>query len=120
MRTCSTLVLLLMLPAVALAGNSSTVSQAGKNNKQATRQTGQNISVTVQHGNDNYANTQQTGRHNISAIAQMGDGHQRSVVQNGNDQGYGSLQFNSRFYKSSTTLVGGNDASSVTLSFEGN
>jgi hypothetical protein len=99
------------------AENRATIVQFGIGNMQTMIQQGSNTAVVVQGGAGNSSDIQQSGEKNVAAVAQVGTGLSRTVVQDGDRLGYGSIQATSNL-TGSFTATGGNAYTSVTADLD--
>jgi hypothetical protein len=97
----------------ASAENRAAIMQMGIGNMQSTFQAGSNTAVVVQVGVENDVELAQNGEGNVAAIAQVGENHSRTVVQDGDRLGYGSIQANNAL-TGSFSQTGGNSFTSIT------
>ncbi|MFT6168565.1 MAG: hypothetical protein ACJAR9_000675 [Celeribacter sp.] len=109
---------LVCAPLTAFGQNISDTQQVGENNLQTTVQSGRNTALTQQYGSNNIASIAQSGKYNLATISQIGDDHEKSIVQTGNYDGFGSVQINKKTFVGSFSGTGGNAITSTTLEFE--
>lgn len=101
----------------ATAENKLQVVQIGVDNMQSTLQSGRNTAAVVQAGTENNVSLVQNGNDNVAGIAQIGAGHTRTVVQDGDRLGYGSIQASSNL-TGSFSRTGGNAFTSTTADLD--
>lgn len=99
--------------------NWAKTAQIGLSNEASTNQSGSSFAVTTQLGENNSADTDQSGENNGSVIIQVGDDHTMTSTQTGN-QGFGSVQVDSKDATGNWSGVGGNANVSITVLMEFN
>lgn len=117
MRIQAALAIALLMSTGAQAQNFSQTFQGGFGNSQVTFQSGGlNLSATAQAGSNNSSTTIQNGTGNLSSIVQIGEGYNQVSVQAGNNNGFSSLQVQTRPEAGSFVSVrtGGNGNLSIT------
>ena len=97
----------------ASAQNRVDVRQIGIGNMQSTFQAGRNAAAIAQFGSMNDVQLEQNGEGNVAGIAQIGENLSRSIVQDGDRLGYGSIQATSPL-TGSFSRTGGNSFTSTT------
>jgi hypothetical protein len=105
------------LAVAATAENQIQVVQIGVGNMQSTLQSGSNTATVIQAGTENNVSLVQNGSDNAAGIAQVGADHTRTVVQDGDRLGYGSIQASSHL-TGSFSQTGGNMFTSTTAELD--